>query len=368
MTKMPQGSPTLDAQLDAIFAQANAARAFPGGVALLARDGKIVAQRAAGCTAYCDSPREYSQPVSIDTIYDVASISKLFTASAALLSTRENDIDLDEKIARFLPDFSRDDKRDISIRQLLNHSSGIGFPIQQLPGTPPAKWLPHIAQEPLHAEIGARVIYSCTNYFLLARLVESWSGTSLNDFLTTRFIQPLQMTRSGFSPLRNFAEIEIAPTEINSDGRAWRGVVHDEAARFWENETGTACGNAGLFATAADLWNFAQLWLNDGTFGTQRLLDERDVRAALTQTVCADGYFQGLGWHLKVLSWMGTRAPNSSAGHAGFTGPTLFIVPETRAAVIVLNNRVFPTRDGPPRFRFHRAIANCLLDGKEAKS
>lgn len=357
---------SIETQLDEIFADARAARAFPGGVALLARDGKIVVQRAAGFTAYDDSPREYSQPVAVDTIYDVASISKLFTASAALLSMRENGIELDEKVARFLPDLAREDKREISIRQLLNHSSGIGFAIQQLPSTPPEKWLPRIAEEPLHAAIGERVIYSCTNYFLLARLIESWCGTSLNDFLTTRFLQPLQMSHSGFFPLQNFKETEIAPTEINSKtGRAWRGVVHDEAARFWESETGTACGNAGLFATAADLWNFAQLWLSGGAFGTRQLLDERDVRAALTQTVRADGYFQGLGWHLKVLSWMGTRAPKSSAGHAGFTGPTLFIVPPIRAAVIVLNNRVFPTRDGPPRFRFHRAIANCLLAEKE---
>ena len=397
-----------------VFSEAAAERAFPGGVVWLAHGERLLLHRAFGSTAY---EAEVSRPVASDTIYDIASLSKLFTATAVLIAARAAGVDLKEPVARFLPQFRSTEQpaiESITVRQLLDHSSGIEIAIQSFTPRPTIEgaaarlhqgmvpvegWIERIAQAPLHAPPGQKVLYSCTNYFLLGRLVETWSHTALDQFIAERLIAPLGMTRTGFRPLHRFAREQIAPAEIDAaTGHLWHGVVHDEAARAWEAAHsarnlkvsansqdsaegdvsaesvsaesivedgiigGGACGNAGVFSTAADLARFARLWLDEGACGGQQIVAAEDVRHALTPSLRADGYDQGLGWWLHVSSWMSLNAPSGTAGHTGFTGPTLFLSPGTRHVCIVLENRVYPTRDGPPRLRFHRHIAEWLFE------
>jgi CubicO group peptidase (beta-lactamase class C family) len=195
----------------------------------------------------------------------------------------------------------------------------------------------------------------------LGRIVEAMSGMPLQCAIEERILMPLEMHGSGYHPLRRVNRGAVAPTEIEpGSGRPLRGVVHDEAARAVEAGGGVS-GNAGIFATAAELARFAQLWLQRGAWGSRQVIDPRDVETALGAAIAGQGYRQGLGWHLDVSSWMGTQAPRGSAGHAGFTGPTLFISPATQHTVIILNNRVYPTRQGPARMATHRRIAAWLF-------
>ena len=367
-----------DSRLAAIFDEAIAARAFPGGVVWLAHDDTLHAHAAWGTTAY---EAEYSCAATTQTIYDIASVSKLFTMTVALICAREAGIAIETPIKRFLPDWkppANSAAHDITVRQLLHHTSGIEIAIQSFAPRPTIEchavaanhhalatsdWISRIAQSPLHAAPGERVLYSCTNYFLLGRLVEAWSKISLDENIENRLLQPLGMNNTSFHPLEKWSLEQIAPAEIDEDtGRPWHGVAHDEAARAWMASEGSACGNSGLFSSASDLARFARLWLDEGQWNGEQIINGEDVRRALNDTVRAATYNQGLGWHQDVSSWMSLRAPRGTAGHAGFTGPTLFLCPSTRHVAIMLDNRVYPTRHGPVRMRFHRQVAQWLFE------
>lgn len=342
-----------------------AERAFPAAVVLCARDGDIKIFAAFGTTAYDDA---ISRAVKTDTIYDIASLSKLFTMTAVLVVARELRIDITETVARFLPDFEYSNYREITIRQLLNHTTGIGIEVQSLHETPTEKWLAKIAQSQPRDWPEKSVKYSCTNYFLLARLFEKWTNQSLDCWLESSLFAPLQMTRTSFRPLENFSKDEIAPCEIDVASEApFHGVAHDEAARVWMRERNSASGNSGAFSTAEDLANFAQMWLDEGFANNRQIIAASDLRRSFDDTTRAEHYVQSLGWHEDVSSWMGLRAVKGTSGHAGFTGPTLWLEPphlasSTRSVCIILNNRVYPSREGMPRFKFHRRVAEWLRE------
>ena len=357
-------------------------RAFPGAVVFCARDGDLKIHAAYGTTAYDDA---ISREVKTNTIYDIASLSKLFTMTAVLSVARELKIDITNCVSRFLPDFEYSNVQNITIRQLLNHTAGLGIEVQTLHETPTESWLQQIVNAELRDVSGNSVKYSCTNYFVLARLIEIWTSQTLDKWIEKNIIAPLEMTHTTFRPLIEYSLEEIAPCEIDDiTGEAWHGVAHDEAARVWMREQGSASGNSGLFSTAEDLAKFAQLWLDEGFANGRQIVDARDVRRAFDDTVRAEHYAQGLGWHQNVSSWMSLRAPLGTSGHAGFTGPTLWLTPShfasshgasstrtssTRCVCIVLNNRVYPSREGTPRFKFHRRVAEWLLyDGERSKS
>ena len=355
-----------------IIEAAIAERAFPGAVLWCARDGDLKLHAAYGTTAYDDA---ISREVKTDTIYDIASLSKLFTATAVFIIARELRIDITNRVSQFLPDFEYSSARDITIRQLLNHTSGLGVEVQSLHWSPTETWLQQIVRGEMRDSPGNSVKYSCTNYFVLARLVEKWTNATLDQWIENHLIAPLQMTRTTFYPLVEYSTDEIAPCEIDDMTTSpWHGVAHDEAARVWMREQKGASGNSGLFSTAKDLSKFAQLWLQEGAWDGRQIVHVDDVRRAFDDTVRAQHYDQGLGWHQNVSSWMSLRAPLGTGGHAGFTGPTLWISPShhtssTRSVCIILNNRVYPSREGMPRFKFHRRVAEWLLhENSGAKS
>lgn len=363
--------------MSCIIEDAATQRAFPGAQFWLAH-GEQSLHGAVGTTAY-DDP--ISVAVTTNTIYDLASVSKLWTLSAFLIAARDSGIDANDALAKFLPEFDVDDKRAITLRQLLTHSAGIAIAIQSFTPRPTIEgevarlhsgvvpiddWVARIAQAPLKSKPGEEVLYSCTNYFLLARLVEKWSGQRLDEFLHARIITPLGLQRTGCEPRKYFEAAEIAPTEINAETQApWCGVVHDEAAREWQAQTGGACGNAGIFSTASDLARFAALWQHDGAYENQQILHPGDVRRCFEDVIPEDEedslQRRGWCWQIDANYITGEHAPRGAAGHTGFTGPSLWLHRESGHLCIVLNNRVYPTRNGPNRMPFHRAISDALL-------
>jgi CubicO group peptidase (beta-lactamase class C family) len=352
------------AELRAMVNDAIARRVFPGAVVYLARGETVFAYEAFGSTAY---DAEYSRPVTTRTLYDLASLTKLFTATAFLIAAREGKVDASTPLHRFFPQFKTAGKAEITLRHLLMHASGIEIAIQSLIEYSPAEWIMRIAAAPLHAAPGAQVLYSCTNYFLLARVIETLSNAPLDGYIAARVLAPLGTSRLTFYPLRHFAPDEIAPTEIDEKtGRPFHGVVHDEAARAWQEYSGHAsCGNAGLFASAEGIAQFARLWCDDGVIDKQQILQPSDIAQALGDTLPegAEGMRRAWGWQLDAKFYMSEQAPTASIGHAGFTGPTLWLNRSTREVCIVLNNRVYPTRNGPERFPAHRRIARMLMQG-----
>lgn len=342
-----------------IFAAARDARAFPGGTAFLGRAATTLAHQAGGFITYDEAaPR-----VHLETLYDLASLSKLFTLSALLIAMREASVEVEAPLHQFLSLFDTPDKREITLRHLLRHNSGIEIGIQRLTQVPVEDWTRHIVDAPLKSAIGERVSYCCSNYFLLARVIEVLASQPFHRFLEQRVFEPLQMRHTTFEPRAHFALNDIAPTEIDAEtGQAWHGVVHDEAARAYFEQTGGACGNSGIFSTAGDLAHFCRLWLDEGAHEGHQLLHPDDVRRALTDAVPEKRVRRAWSWQLDDATWMSTRAPQESAGHTGFTGPTLFISPRTQYFAIVLENRVHPTRNGPHRMNFHRQIAEVLFD------
>ena len=346
--------------LSPIFEDAIAKHIFPGAVVWLERDGNVFAHRAFGTTAY-DAP--YSQPAATQTLYDVASLTKLFTTTALLLALRHEQTSVDTPLADFLPAFKTHDKRSITLRDLLQHNSGIDLAIQSLIAISPDEWITSIAQAPLHSEPKTKVLYSCTNFFLLARVTELLCGQPLDDYITAQILEPLQMQRTTWLPRQNFPLTEIAPTERDEED-LWHGVVHDEAARTWQEHTGHAgCGNSGLFSTAQDLAQFARMWCHDGVSLGQQLLTTAEVESVFVEPARELNpiALRGLGWQLNATFYMSEKAPPDAAGHSGFTGPTLWLSRSTGMICIILNNRVYPTRDTATRFPFHRRVARCLI-------
>jgi CubicO group peptidase (beta-lactamase class C family) len=238
------------------------------------------------------------------------------------------------------------------------HTAGFELHLQRLHGQSCETWLQKIAEAPLECAPGEKVNYTCTAYFLLARVLEKLSGRRADFFIQEQLLAPLGIaSNSGFMPSENYTPEQIAPTELKEDGTPWHGIVHDEAARQWQWETGGYCGNAGVFGTTGTLARFCAMWLNEG----EGILHPDDVRRAFTdvQLENAEGaVYRGWGWQRDNKTYTGENAPPGCFGHQGFTGPTLFLNPQTKDVVIILNNRVYPTRNSPARFVYHRRIAN----------
>ncbi|HEX9996964.1 MAG TPA: serine hydrolase domain-containing protein [Abditibacterium sp.] len=324
-----------------ILAAAIKEGAFPGASVASLRGGCLEIYTA-GSLGYQLPFDAFTTP---ETLYDLASLAKIYTVAAALLAFRDAILPLETSLNYFFAGF---DER-ITLERLMAHASGISFPIQKLENVAADNWMAQIAAAPLVATPGEEVIYSCTNAFLLARVVEKVTGASLDEWIERRILVPLGLHSTTFVP-RNLEN--VAPTEANGDG--WfHGVVHDEAARSWRAQTGTCAGNAGLFAPAHEVLRFAQIWTQNGP----HLLHPDDVSRALTPRWKEKKHWRGLGFQIDAPFYMSETAPQGTAGHLGFTGPSLCVHFETSRALVILNNRVHPTRFGPNRLPFHREFA-----------
>lgn len=342
-------------KLKAIFDEAIERHVFPGGVVYGARDSEITFHDAFGTTAY---DAEYSQPVTRETVYDFASVSKMFTLTAFLVAKRAAKVDENEPVWRFLPEFDRDDKRSITLKHLMRHNAGFEFHLQLLHGQSCYTWTKKLSEAPLDSLPGSKVNYTCTAYYLLARVIEKLTGQRADVFIEEMLLKPLNLDgKITFTPRELFPPEQIAVTELKDDGTPYHGIVHDEAARQWQAEKGGYAGNAGVFGTASDLARFCQMWLNEG----EGILHPDDVKMSFADTVLENlegGVYRGWGWQCGNKIYTGENMPVGCCGHQGFTGPTFFVNSNTKDMVIVLNNRVYPTRNGPARFVYHRRIAD----------
>ncbi|MDT7797191.1 MAG: hypothetical protein QOI78_624 [Actinomycetota bacterium] len=325
---------------------------FSGAVGLLAHDGVVVDRYAVGgAVRYADAagtelPADQQVPMRNDTIFDMASISKLFTSIAVLQLIERGQLTVDTPVSRFFPEFATGDKAAITIKMLLTHVSGFDAdPIPSLwagyPDVPSRRQA--VLDSPLKNKPGTTYLYSDINLLTLGFIVEKLTGTTLDKVVHDRITAPLGMTDTGYNPpASKLNRIAATEFEANPPRGMVRGSVHDENA--WS--LGGVAGHAGVFSTAGDMATLAQTILNGGTYRGHRILSADTVRLMLTnynQQFPDDSH--GLGFELDQPWYMGALASPVTAGHTGFTGTTLVIDPESRSFAILLTNRVHPSRN-----------------------
>ena len=345
---------------------------YPGAVVLAAHDGIVVQRFAIGdAVRYsapdAELPPDRRIPARPDTIYDLASVSKLFTTVVLLQLAEQGLVRLDAPVATYVPEFAAGGKAVITVRDLLTHTSGLPSfrPFYSSYPTPETRLAAALAT-PVTAGTspGAQYVYSDIGLIALGVLIERVTGTSLPDNVHARITEPLSMTDTLYRPPAALRE-RIAATEFQGyagRGMVW-GEVHDENA--WG--LGGAAGHAGLFATADDLAVFAQMLLNGGVYRGHRVLSEPMVRQALVNyNAGLEERFpdsdRGLGFELNKHLYMGAMASPVTFGHTGFTGTSLVIDPIGRSFLIILSNRVHPDRGWGTNTAARHAIAHAFAD------
>jgi len=353
------GQPARADDVDRAVQAAIADGLFPGAVVLVSRDGKVVKQTAYGyARLYQDGQTRLADPTPArtNTIFDLASLTKLFTATYVMQLVEAGRLNLDRPVASYLPAFAQNGKARITVRQLLNHSSGLpaGLPLYKVPGGTADRLAAVDAVKP-RTPPGAQYLYSDLNYIVLGQLVETLSGQSLAEYGQDHVFGPLGMADTTYNPPDRLRQ-RIAATEYEPTagrGMVW-GEVHDDNARA----LGGAAGHAGLFSTASDLAVFAEAMLNGGARGNARILSPESVRA---MTRDADGGGHGLGWEVDQDWYMGPLASAQAWGHTGYTGTSLVIDAKRHLVVVLLTNRVHPTHEGPSINPARRAVAAAAL-------
>ena len=321
-------------------------RVAPGGVLLVSLNGKIVLHESFGTTRYQD---DGSRAVTKDTIYDIASITKIFTATAMLILADRGEISLDDKLAKFFPRCAYGDK--VTVRHFLTHTSGISAWMAKFAEQKPDEMCQAIIQAPLKNEPGAKVEYANVNSYLLGEIIELVSKETLDKFFLKEICRPLGMKETFFNPPGAFFE-RIAPTEITEKRGLIIGRAHDESA----DVLGGVAGHAGLFSTAEDLGSLCQMWLSDS-----QILSERLKKSALLKQVSGNSVGFGLGWMIDC-DWMG-KTREHIAGHTGFTGPMIAIAPKYGLSIVLLMNSTYPQRtDWHKRWSYYEKIMQTLFE------
>jgi serine-type D-Ala-D-Ala carboxypeptidase len=346
-----------DQRFDAAFAEVQAwvGRAFPGAVVAVGMHGRLVALKSFGTISSApDAP-----PMPRDAIFDLASLTKVVgTTTAAEILYDRGLLDLDRPVVGYLPSFAGTPGHErITVRHLLGHSSGL-FTTDLL-------WqhsrnrqdlLALIDHMPVAWEPGSRYQYRDENMILMGEIVERLSGKPLDRFLHDNAFQPLGMKDTGFNPPASRIA-RIPPTEQDDvfRHRLVRGVVHDENAYV----LGGVAGHAGLFSTAQDLARLAQLYLRNG----RGLLKPASIAAFTTRQSVPSGTSRALGWDMPDASgsFAGPRAAPDALIHTGFTGTSIYIDRRRNAFIILLTNRVNPTRDNKRIAEARIAIHTALL-------
>ncbi|MBF6510962.1 serine hydrolase [Nocardia farcinica] len=340
---------------------------YAGAVSLLVHDGVVVRREAVGKEQrYSDGagtelPADQQEPMGVDTIFDVASISKLFTSIAALQLVDDGSVELGAPVAQYLPEFGVNGKQGITVEQLLTHTSGLQAEAQ-LWKLPPEQRIPSIMQLTPEHPPGTNYTYSDPNMITLGVLVQRVTGERLDRVVAERITGPLGMHDTGYNPPA--AELHrIAATEFQADPPRGmvRGQVHDENA--WS--LGGVAGQAGVFSTADDLATLGQALLNGGVYNGSRILSEDGVAKMLTNYNDAfPGNAHGLGFELDQRWYMAGLSAPHTAGHTGYTGTSLVIDPLSRTVAVLLTNRVHPSREwgsnNPARQALAQGMARAL--------
>ncbi len=312
---------------------------------------------------FCGDIPENAPEATEDTLYDMASLSKLISTTPIALKLLEAGIiTLQDTVSRFIPN-APDDKKNITVLQLMTHSSGIPahFSLSR-ESESPDKVLDTILNKPLAYEPMTKTAYSCMGFILLANMLERASGMKLDELAQELVFDPLGMSRTGYLPATNerLKDMSIATTEYSKDlGKYVHGAVHDENARY----IGGVSGNAGVFSCIDDVAVFAQMLSGRGMYNGRYYLTPATFEAAVKNYTPYGPEYRGLGFYLSVnnASTTGDLFAPLSYGHTGFTGTSIFVDGKSGMFTVMLTNRVHYTRANDKLFRFRRQMHNVTL-------
>ncbi len=336
-------------QEDHVLTQAIELGAFPSASLLVGKGPKVLFRRAYG-RLYPGGDMTTEQ-----TRYDIASLTKpLVVGMLTLRAMESGKICLWDKLGTFID--APADKRDITIRQLLTHTAGFptGLHLWEMSDHPEDS-TELLLRTPLLAPPGARMQYCCAGYILLAQLLECLYNLSLPELAMQEVFWPLKMTKTSFCPTGD----NIAATEETAPGEYLRGIVHDENARF----LGGAAGNAGVFSTMDDLALFMQMLAAEGALPDgSRYLSPATVRLAMRSLTPGFPQARSLGFYLPYYDdgYTADLFPPETVGHTGFTGTSLTLDPVSGLYIVLLTNRICPSRQNTSIYRIRRLIHNSV--------
>jgi CubicO group peptidase (beta-lactamase class C family) len=342
---------------------------YSAAVALISVAGHPVAVATAGeLVRYADAdgtpaPPADRRPATESTIFDLASITKLFTSTVLLTLVEDGVLGLDEPIATWLPSFRDGERRRVTLRHLLTHTSGLPALLSLWTDWPDRESRRRaVLEAPLVNRPGEAFEYSCVGFMVAGFLAEQVTGRALPDLVRERVCAPLGLVDTGYLPGPDRVGRTAATEYQPYVGRGMvRGGVHDENS--WS--LGGTAGNAGLFGTAADLARFGEMLRRGGALDGVRVLREETV-AEMTRDhlprAIDPGFRHGLGPRIGDPTCMGPLAADHAHGHTGFTGTLLVVDPVRELVVVLLTNRVHPSREWSDVGELRRAVAGLAAD------
>lgn len=335
-----------------------------GAVVLVNFNNKILYKKAFGYAfKYDENLQDLKSPQKMTTahLFDLASLTKvLATTFAAMILIDQGRLSLDDTVSRYLIEFKTTDKKNITIRQLLTHTSGLKewFPLYYLASNK-KEALEVISKIPLSYPPGKERHYSDLGFMTLGYVVEKISGRGLDVFLYENLYNKLHLKNTAFNPKVNLKTESIAATSHGNpfekkmvyddtfgykiegiDPTTWNnwrtytlmGEVND--GNSWYANEGVA-GHAGLFSTVEDIQVLIDLLLNNGDFHGKQVISEKTIKAFLTK----DKFQNGLGWMMDTKLFAANGAPKNTFGHTGFTGTSIVVMPDSKTSIVLLTNR-----------------------------
>ncbi|WCN84047.1 serine hydrolase domain-containing protein [Micromonospora sp. LH3U1] len=334
-------------------------KGFPGAVAVVLVDGKTTVHIAVGeALRYGAGPKllTASQRVAMrpDSIFDLASVTKVYTAILLLQQVDKGHVDLGAPVRDYLPAFTGAGKERITVEMLLTHTSGlpVGAKVTGLPDNA-ARWNAVLTTGLVSGAVpGNTFRYSSVGLMVAGKIVEKVTGQGLDQALRSNLTGPLGLRDTGFNPRTWMStgarSSRLVATDARSSRGLLRGTVHDDVA----NHLGGIAGHAGIFATASELAAIGQMLLDGGTHKGKRILAEATVRRMLTNHNAGKPAVDperpnrtsahGLGVVLNQSWFMGRLASTRTFGHTGFAGPSLLVDPNRKLVLALLTNRAHP--------------------------
>lgn len=360
--------------IDELMAEAIKKKATPGGQILIARKGKVIFQKNYGYQTY-----DSLVAINDNTLYDLASITKVAATTQVLMHLQENNlIDMDATIGTYLPELAGTSKENLIIRDILTHQAGLkpyypfwvqtvekGEPIEDFYHESPGGPYQNAIADDLYAITSMAdsvfkwvvdtdlrrmprgkteydYLYSDMGYYLFFRLAEKVLDQPVNEFLAEKFYKPLGLKTLGYQPLDRFSAGQIAPTEADDYFRQHQiqGTVHDQGAAM----VGGVAGHAGLFSNAYDLAVLMQMNLQNGVYGGRQYFQPSTIPQFASRQY--QGNRRGMGWDKPIVGLdagpTSRYASSATFGHTGFTGTAAWADPEHELIYIFLSNRIYP--------------------------